>query len=125
MIHPMIYISILPSLQIPRCPSDFSLPSWDPYLLGAFHGWDNLLWHPDAFGPFSFIGLLVGLDCYHLSILFLLDQVWCSILFIHPVDVGVGDFASWLLLELFLLLIPGHRLALETCGLTRGIAYKS
>jgi hypothetical protein len=38
--------------------------------------------NPDAFGPFSFVGLLVGLDCYHLSILFLFDQVWCSNLFI-------------------------------------------
>jgi hypothetical protein len=44
---------------------------------------------------------------------FLLDQIWCSSLFIHLVDVGVGDFALWLLLELLLLLIPGHRLALE------------
>jgi hypothetical protein len=54
---------------------------------------------------------LVGLDCYHLSILFLLDQIWCSILFVHLVDVGVGDFVCWLLHEL--LLIPGLRLALE------------
>jgi hypothetical protein len=36
--HPMIYIPILPSLQISRSPSDFSLPSWDPNLLGVFHG---------------------------------------------------------------------------------------
>jgi hypothetical protein len=63
MMHPIIYI------QIPRIPSDLSLPSWDPSILGAFHGWDNLLWHPDAFGLLSF----VGLDCYHLSILFFLD----------------------------------------------------
>jgi hypothetical protein len=47
----------------------------------------------------------------HLSILFLLDQIWCSGLFIHLADVGVGDFACWLLLEL--LLIPGLCLALE------------
>jgi hypothetical protein len=43
--------------------------------------------------PLFFIGLLVGLDCYHLSILFLLDQIWCSSLFVHLFDVGVGDFA--------------------------------
>jgi hypothetical protein len=49
----------------------------------------------------SFVGLLVGLDCYH-----------HSILFIHFIDVGVGDFACWLLLELLLLLIPGLCLAL-------------
>jgi hypothetical protein len=57
--------------------------------------------------------MLLGLDCSHLSILFLFDQVWCSILFIHLVDVGVGYFACWLLVELLPLLIPGHRLALE------------
>jgi hypothetical protein len=57
------------------------------------------------------MGMLVGLDCYHLSILFLFDQVWCSSLFIHLVHVGVGDFACLLLLEL--LLIPGLRLALK------------
>jgi hypothetical protein len=67
---------------------------------------------PDAFSPLSFVGLLVSLDCYHLSILFLLDQIWCSGLFVHHVDVGVGDFACWLLLELLFLLIPGLRLAL-------------
>jgi hypothetical protein len=91
--HPMIYIQILPSLQIPRSPLDFSLPSWDPNLLGAFHGWDNILWHLDAFGPISFVVLLVCLDFYHLSILFLLNQIWCSDLFVRLVDVGVGDFA--------------------------------
>jgi hypothetical protein len=93
MMHPMIYIPILPSLQILRGPSDFLLPSWDPNLLGAFHGLDNLLWHLDVFGPLSFVGLLVGLDCYHLSILFLFDQIWCSGHFVHLIDVGVGDFA--------------------------------
>ena len=111
--YPMVYILILPSLQISRLPSVHSLPFRDPNLLGAFHGWNYLLWHPDAFDPFSFVGLLVGLDCYHLSILFLLDQIWCSILFVHLFDVGVGDFAWWLLLELSPLFIPDHRLALE------------
>jgi hypothetical protein len=71
------------------------------------------IWHPDAFGHLSFVGLLVGLDCYHLSILFLLDQIWCSRFFVHLVDVGIGNFACWLLLELLPLLIPGHCLALE------------
>jgi hypothetical protein len=36
--HPIICIPTLPSLQIPQIPSNFSLPSWDPNLLGAFHG---------------------------------------------------------------------------------------
>jgi hypothetical protein len=67
---------------------------------------------PRHFWPPSLVSLLVGLDCYHLSIRFLLDQIWCSKLFVHLVDVGVGDFACWLLLELLLLLIPGLRLAL-------------
>jgi hypothetical protein len=66
-----------------------------------------------VFGPFYFVGLLVGLDCYHLPILFLLNQIWCSSLFVHLFYVDVGDFACWLLLELLPLLIPGHRLALE------------
>jgi hypothetical protein len=66
--------------------------------------------------------LLVGLDCYHLSILFLLDQIWCSSLFVHLVDVGVGDFACWLLLEL--LLIPGLCLALERLVAFLVTAYK-
>jgi hypothetical protein len=104
--HPMIFIPNLLSLQIPRSPSDFSLPYWDPNLL-------------------SFVGLLVGLDCYHLFILFLFDQVWYSNLFIHLVDVGVGDFACWLLLELLLLLIPGLCLALERLVAFFVTAYKS
>jgi hypothetical protein len=66
-----------------------------------------------VFGPFPFVGLLVGLDCYHLPIFFLLDQIWCGSIFIHLFYVGVGDFVRWLLLELLLLLIPGLRLALE------------
>jgi hypothetical protein len=66
-----------------------------------------------VFGSLSFVGLPVGLDCYHLSILFLLDQIWCSILFVHLFHVGVRDFACWLLLDLLPLLIPDHRLALE------------
>jgi hypothetical protein len=57
--------------------------------------------------------LLIGLDCYHLSIFFLLDQIWCSSLFVHLVDVVVGDFACWLLLELLRLFTLGLRLALE------------
>jgi hypothetical protein len=58
----------------------------------------------------SFVGLLVSLDCYHLSILFLLVQIWCSSLFVHLADVRVGHFVCWL--ELLLLLIPGFCLAL-------------
>ena len=65
------------------------------------------------FGPFPFVGLLVGLDCYHLCILFLLDQIWYSRLFVHLFYVGVGDIACWILLELLLLLIPSHHHALE------------
>jgi hypothetical protein len=63
-----------------------------------------------VFDPLSFVGMLVSLDCYHLSIIFLLDQIWCSDLFVYLADVGVGDFVCWL--ELLLLLIPSLRLAL-------------
>jgi hypothetical protein len=72
----------------------------------------SLFWHPDAFGLLSFVGLLVGLHCYHLSILFLFDRVWRNSLFIHLVDVGVGDLSCCLLLKLLLLLISGLRVAL-------------
>jgi hypothetical protein len=111
--YPMIYIPNLPSLQISRGSSDNSFPFRDPNLLGAFHGRNYFFWHPDAFGPLSFVDLLVGLDCYHLPILFLLDQIWCSSLFVHLFYVGVGNFACWLLLVLLLLLIPIYCLALE------------
>jgi hypothetical protein len=78
-----------------------------------------------VFGPFSFVGLLVGPDCYHLFILFLLDQIWCSGLFLHLVDVGVGDFAYWLLLEILLFLIPRSSPCIgKTFGLLCGIAYR-
>jgi hypothetical protein len=66
----MIYIPNLPSLQISRGLSDYSFPFWDPNLFGAFHGSNYFFWHPDAFGPLSFVGFLVGLDCYHIPILF-------------------------------------------------------
>ena len=60
----------LPSLQISRCPSVFSLPFWDPNLLGALHVGNGLLWHPKAFDPI--VGLLVHLDGHHLVIFLLL-----------------------------------------------------
>jgi hypothetical protein len=72
-----------------------------------------------VFGLLSFVSLLVGLDCYHLSILLLFYQILCSGLVVHLVDVGVEEFACWLLL----LLIPDLRLALvRLCGLSCGIA---
>jgi hypothetical protein len=61
-----------------------------------------------VFGPLSLVGLLIGLDCYHIFILFLLNQIWCSGLFVHLVDVGVGDLACWL----FILFLPSLRLVL-------------
>ena len=61
----------LPSLQIPRSPSDFSLPFWDPNILGALHIGNDFLWHPKAFDPI--IGLLVHLDGHYL-IIFLLQE---------------------------------------------------
>jgi hypothetical protein len=61
--------------------------------------------------PFPLLVCLLALIAITFSF-FLLDQIWCSSLFIHLVDVGVRDFPCWLLLELLFLLIPGHRLAL-------------
>jgi hypothetical protein len=99
----------------PNFPTSFGLltllsgskPSWCFSWLKLFPLAPRCVW------PLSFVGLLVVLDCYHLSILFLLDQIWCSSLFVHLFDVGIGDFACWLLLELLPLLIPSHCLALE------------
>jgi hypothetical protein len=70
--YPMIYILFLPSLRIPRHPSDFSLPSWDPNLFGDLHVSNNVLWHPNSVVPFTL--LLVDLDGYHL-VIFLLEKV--------------------------------------------------
>ena len=71
MMHPMKCNHTLPSLQIPQSPSDFSLPFRDPNRLGALHVGNDLLWHPNAFGPI--VGLLVHLDGHHLVIFLLLQ----------------------------------------------------
>jgi hypothetical protein len=65
--------------------------------------------------PFPLLAYFLALIAITVSpsIPFPFDQIWCSSLFIHLFDVGVGDFACWLLLELLPLLIPGHHLALE------------
>ena len=72
MMHPMKCTQIMPSLQISRAPLDFSLPLRDPNLLGALHVGNDLLWHPNAFGPI--IGLLVHLDGHHLVIFVLQER---------------------------------------------------
>ena len=82
------------SLQIPRSPLDFSLPSRDPNLLGAFHVGDDFLWHPKVFDPI--VGLLVHLDGHHLVIFLLLQEIRCGGLFVHLVGVGVGELACFL-----------------------------
>ena len=89
----------LPRLQIPRGPTDFLLPFQDPNLLGVLHVGNDLLWHPNAFGPI--VGLLVHLDGHHLVIFFLLQEIRCGCLLVHLVGVGVGELAC--LLFLFLL----------------------
>ena len=96
--HPMKCTHTLTSLQIPRSSLDFSLPSRDPNLLGAFHVGNDFLWHPKAFDPI--VGLLVHLDCHHLVIFLLLQKIWCGGLFVHLVGVGVGELACLLLLFL-------------------------
>ena len=90
----------IPSLQIPRSPSDFSLPFRDPNLLGALHVGNDLLWHPNVFGPI--VDLLVHLDGHHL-IIFLLQEIRCGDLFVHLVGVGVGELVCFLFVFLFLL----------------------
>ena len=66
--HPMKCTHTLPSLQILQSPSDFSLRFRDPNLFGALHVGNDLLWHPNMFGPN--VGLLVHLDGHHLVIFF-------------------------------------------------------
>ena len=91
----------MPSLQISWAPLDFSLPLRDPNLLGALYVGNNLLWHPNAFGPI--VGLLVHLDGHHLVIFLLLQEIRCGGLFVHLVGVGVGELACFLFVVLFLL----------------------
>ena len=97
----MKYTHTLPSLQIPRSPSDFSLPFRDPNFLGALLVGNDFLWHPNAFGPI--VGLLVHLDGHHLVILLVLQEIRCGGLLVHLVGVGVGELACLLFVFLFLL----------------------
>ena len=76
MIHHMKCTHTLPSLQISRSPSDFSLSFRDPNLLSALHDGNDLLWHPNVFGPI--VGLLVHLDGHHLVIFLLLQEIRCG-----------------------------------------------
>ena len=76
MMHAMKCTHTLPSLQIPRSTSNFSLPFRYPNLLGALHVGNDFLWHPKAFDPI--VGLLVHHDGHHLVIFLLLltSMVW-------------------------------------------------
>ena len=96
----MKYTHTLLSLQIPRSPSDFSLPFQDPNLLGALHIENDLLLHPNAFGPI--FGLVVHLDGHHLVIFLLLQEIRCGGLFVHLVGVGVEELACFLSVFLFI-----------------------
>jgi hypothetical protein len=60
--------------------------------------------------PFPLLACLLALIAMTFPSFFHLDQIWCSSLFVHLVDVSVGDFSCWLLLLFFL--IPGLRLTL-------------
>ena len=48
----------------------------DLNLLGALYVGNDLLWHPNAFGPI--VGLLVHLDSHHLVISLLLQEIRCG-----------------------------------------------
>ena len=91
----------MPSLQIPQSPLDFSLPFWDPNLLGSLHVGNDFLWHPKAFDPI--VGLLIHLDGHHLVIFLHLQEIRCGGLFVHLVGVGVGELVCFLFVFLFLL----------------------
>ena len=59
----------------PNSPKSIVLliPLRDPNLLGALHVRNNLLWHPNVFGPIC-VGLLAHLDGHHLVILFFFNK---------------------------------------------------
>jgi hypothetical protein len=89
--HPMIYIPFCQVSKFPDVLQTSHFPLGIQTLLVLFmvkiiYFGTRCVW------PLSFVGLLVGLDYYHLSVLFLLDQTWCSSIFIHLVDVGVWRF---------------------------------
>jgi hypothetical protein len=73
------------------------LKSWDLNRFGALHVSDNVLWHPNPFGPFTFVDLLVDFDGYHL-IVFHLKQVRCCSIFVHLIGIGVGQVVCCLFL---------------------------
>ena len=104
MMHPMKCTQIMPSLQIPRSPLDFSLPLRDPNLLGAVHVGNDLLWHPNVFGPI--VGFLVHLEDHHLVILLFLQEIRCGGLLVHLVGVGVGELACLFFIFSFFLAPP-------------------
>ena len=94
----MKYTHTLPSLQIPRSPSDFSLLFRDPNLLGTLHVGNDLLCHPNAFGPI--VGLRVHLDGHHLVIFLVLQEIRCGGLLVRLFGIGVGELACLFLLFL-------------------------
>ena len=102
MMHPMKCTHTLPSHQILRCPSDFSLPFWNPNLLGALYVGNDFLWHTKAFDPI--VSLLIHLDGHHHIIFLLLQEIRCGGLFVHLVGVDVGELACFLFVFLFLLI---------------------
>ena len=108
--HPIKYTHTLPSLQISRIPFYFLLSFRDPNFLGALHIGNDLLWHPNAFGPI--VGLIIHLDGHHLVIFLLLQEIRCGDLFVHLVGVGVGELAC-----LFLLFLAPPILHLALIGL--------
>ena len=122
MMHPMKCTHTLPSLQISRSPSDFSLPFRDPNLLGALHVGNDLLWHPNMFGPiiFCLFTLMATTLSFSSS-----REIRCGCLFVHLVGVGVGELACFLFVFLFLLSSPhSSSCTHRTCGLPCGIRSK-
>jgi hypothetical protein len=61
---------------------------------------------------FLLLACLLALIAITFPFFFVLIKYGVAAFFVHLVDVGVGDFDCWLLLELLLLLILGLRLAL-------------
>jgi hypothetical protein len=103
MMCPMIYILTLSNLQIPQRPLDFSRPLGTQTLLVLFMLEIMSLGTQICFTLFPLLACL--LDLMAITFLFFFFyQIWCCLLFIHLVCVGVGDLACWILLLVFLCL---------------------
>ena len=106
MMHPYLCTPNLPSLQIPRYRSHL-LSLWNPNPLGAIHGIDYFLRHPNRPVP-SLMSPPHGMS-NHLAIFLLLENVAVALLleFVGGLGVHQGSLQVWrfVFLDLLSLLV--------------------